>query len=91
MGGQVTGGQSYLVGERGPELFSPSASGTIIPNGKMGGQGIVVNNNLTINSDNAAAVRSQVLSMLPMIKEASKGAVLEASRRGGSFANSFGN
>jgi len=29
--------------------------------------------------------------MLPMIKEASKSAVLEASRRGGSYANSFGN
>lgn len=29
MGGSVTGGQSYLVGELGPELFTPSTSGNI--------------------------------------------------------------
>jgi phage-related minor tail protein len=31
-GGPVRRGQTYLVGERGPELFKPVASGTIIPN-----------------------------------------------------------
>ena len=36
-GGPVSGGKTYLVGERGPELFSPSASGTIIPNNALGG------------------------------------------------------
>ncbi len=45
-GGPVSGGESYLVGERGPEIFSPSQSGTIIPNDRIGGQPvrIVVNN-----------------------------------------------
>ena len=43
-GGPVTGGKSYLVGERGPELFSPGVSGTITPNHAMGGlTNIVVN------------------------------------------------
>jgi len=32
-GGPVSSGGTYLVGERGPELFTPSTSGTIIPNG----------------------------------------------------------
>lgn len=36
-GGPVSGGSSYLVGERGPELFTPSVSGAIVPNNKMGG------------------------------------------------------
>jgi phage-related minor tail protein len=36
-GGPVSSGQPYLVGEQGPELFVPSASGTIIPNGGGGG------------------------------------------------------
>jgi hypothetical protein len=36
-GGPVSKGMAYLVGERGPELFSPSTSGRIIPNG--GGRG----------------------------------------------------
>lgn len=91
IGGSVQRGVPTIVGERGAELFVPASSGSIVPNKEMAGNGITVVNNLTVNSDNAAAVRSQVLSMLPMIKEASKGAVLEASRRGGSFANSFGN
>lgn len=39
MGGPVTSGQGYLVGERGPELFVPRASGTIVPNGAMGAMG----------------------------------------------------
>lgn len=32
-GGPVSGGRSYIVGERGPEVFMPSSSGNIIPNG----------------------------------------------------------
>ena len=36
-GGSVAGGQMYMVGERGPELFVPGRSGTIVPNDKMGG------------------------------------------------------
>lgn len=35
-GGPVTGGKTYLVGENGPELFSPGTNGTIIPNGGSG-------------------------------------------------------
>ena len=34
-GGPVSANGSYLVGERGPELFMPSGSGTIIPNNQM--------------------------------------------------------
>lgn len=30
-GGPVTAGKTYLVGEEGPELFSPSSSGSIMP------------------------------------------------------------
>ena len=41
MGGPVSAGDSYMVGERGPELFMPKTSGTIVPNGA--GSGLVVN------------------------------------------------
>lgn len=37
VGGPVTGGNAYLVGERGPEIFRPNNSGTIIPNNRIGG------------------------------------------------------
>lgn len=46
MGGPVSSGKSYLVGERGPELFTPSGSGNIIPNSAMGGGTVI---NLTVN------------------------------------------
>lgn len=36
VGGPVMGGQPYIVGENGPEVFTPSRSGTIIPNDQLG-------------------------------------------------------
>lgn len=45
-GGGVQVGQSYMVGEKGPEMFTPSSNGSITPNYKMAGAGGV---NLTIN------------------------------------------
>jgi uncharacterized phage infection (PIP) family protein YhgE len=38
LGGPVSAGQSYLVGERGPELFTPNASGAITANSALGGR-----------------------------------------------------
>jgi hypothetical protein len=38
-GGPVSMGMPYLVGERGPELFVPSTSGSVVPNGAGGGGG----------------------------------------------------
>jgi phage-related minor tail protein len=35
-GGPVNSGSPYMVGERGPEMFVPRSSGTIIPNNAMG-------------------------------------------------------
>ena len=44
MGGPVRGGSSYLVGERGMELFTPNSSGHITPNHQLGGNTSVVVN-----------------------------------------------
>ena len=43
-GGPVKGGQPYIVGEKGPELFTPNSSGNITPNHKLGGSANVVVN-----------------------------------------------
>jgi tape measure domain-containing protein len=43
MGGSVSSGRSYLVGERGPELFTPGRSGGIAPSGTFGATNVVVN------------------------------------------------
>ena len=46
-GGPVRSGTSYLVGERGPELFTPSSSGMITPNNRLGGGNTTINLNVT--------------------------------------------
>jgi hypothetical protein len=35
-GGDAYANQSYLVGEHGPEIFTPKTSGTVIPNDRLG-------------------------------------------------------
>lgn len=42
-GGPVSGGSSYVVGERGPEIFTPHSSGKITPNHAIGGGGTEIN------------------------------------------------
>ena len=42
-GGTVQGGRSYVVGERGPELFTPGRTGSIAPSGSFGGANVTVN------------------------------------------------
>lgn len=58
IGGPVQAGTPYMVGERGPEMFVPSRSGSIVPNNGIGG-GMVVNVDARGASD-PAAVRQQV-------------------------------
>lgn len=75
-GGPVSAGTTYLVGERGPELFTPGSSGAIIPNG-MGGSGTTIN--LTVNGaiDPEGTAR-QIVDVLN-----------RATARGGSGAGAF--
>ena len=43
-GGPVSGGNSYLVGEKGPEIFTPSGSGMITANSAIGGGNTLIVN-----------------------------------------------
>lgn len=47
MGGSVSAGSPYMVGERGPELFVPGRSGSIVPNNALGGDNV----NVVVNVD----------------------------------------
>jgi|DEB0MinimDraft_6_1074348.scaffolds.fasta_scaffold00106_2 hypothetical protein len=40
VGGPVFSNTPYIVGERGPELFMPNRSGSIVPNGQLMGKGV---------------------------------------------------
>lgn len=89
IGGHVRAGSPYMVGEGGkPELFVPNQSGTIVPNNKLSG-GVVVNQTINLSTGVQQTVRSEVMQMLPQITEATKSAVVDARRRGGSFAAAF--
>ena len=66
MGGPVTAGQPYIVGEKRPELFVPNVSGTIIP--KVPGGSTSINFAPVINAPGAdkselAAVRRDLARM----------------------------
>ncbi len=58
IGGPVVGGRGYLVGERGPELFVPTASGRVETG--RGQQGRDVRLSITINAP--AATEPQALA-----------------------------
>lgn len=62
LGGPVNAGTTYLVGEQGPELFTPSTSGNIIPNNKMSsGQTININVSGAIDPIGTARQIAQIL------------------------------
>lgn len=83
IGGPVQAGSPYIVGERGPEMFVPSRSGSIVPNNKMGG-GMVVNVDARGASD-PAAVRQQVemgiMQAAPYIIAAAQNRTLKTAGR----------
>lgn len=90
VGGPVSGGQSYLVGERGPELFIPDGPGRIAPNGSMDEGGITISMN---NSFGGGVTHAEMLRYGAMIEERAKAgamAGIEAKRkRGGSIKQVF--
>ena len=61
-GGSVMSGTSYLVGERGAELFTPSSNGTITPNSALGGGNTY---NITVNGAlDGESVSRQIINLL---------------------------
>jgi lambda family phage tail tape measure protein len=97
-GGPVSGGSSYLVGERGPEIFKPSGAGTIIPNhvlnGMGGGTAGSVSINLVTNISGGTAttqasggndVQSRAAADALMAKM--KQVVMQETRQGGIISN----
>ena len=72
-GGAVSAGGAYLVGERGPELFRPGASGQIDPT--MGGGG-----GITLNVTGAATPEAFVRSEAQIAQAIARAASLGARR-----------
>jgi hypothetical protein len=79
-GGPVSARTPYIVGEEGPELFVPGASGTIVPNHRLGssssGSPVGVSTvNITVNAVSSHGVESAVVDALARANRAGLAAV----------------
>ena len=63
-GGAVNIGTSYLVGERGVEMFTPGASGYITPNNALGGGDTIIQNIYQLPGEDTGALAAKVVAML---------------------------
>jgi len=90
MGGPVASGSPYVVGEQGPELFVPHASGTIVPNNKMGGGSGSGSGSVTVNYNIAAGVsRAELAPILEQERRRLKAEIPDMVRRGGGYRAAF--
>ena len=80
LGGPVMGGQTYMVGENGPELFTPNTTGSITRNGDLGGGG-PVNVNFTIVANDTTGFDQLLTSRKGVIQQIISDAMLERGRR----------
>jgi hypothetical protein len=80
LGGPVMGGQTYMVGENGPELFTPNTTGSITRNSDLGGGG-TVNVNFTIVANDTTGFDQLLASRKGIIQQVISDAMLERGRR----------
>jgi tape measure domain-containing protein len=90
-GGPAMANTPYIVGERGPELFMPGRSGTVIPNDALGGgsTSVVVNvdasGNSNVQGDQAQAkqlgVAVSAAVQAELVKQQRPGGLLAGTRR----------
>ena len=89
MGGPVNSGSPYVVGEKGPELFVPHSSGSIVPNGAMGSSGGSAGGvNVTYNIA-AGVSRAELVPILEQERRRLKAEIPDMVRRGGSYRSAF--
>lgn len=88
-GGPVGAGNPYIVGERGPELFVPRSSGSIVSNDNlsgatMGGGAI----NITYNIASGVS-RAELAPILETERKRLKAEIPDMVRRGGAYRAAF--
>lgn len=79
LGGNVDAGKTYLVGERGPELFTAGANGRITPNSALAAGGSTTHNHYYIDS---RTDRSVIVADIQRAQLAALGAQRDARARG---------
>ena len=87
-GGPVRSGKSFIVGEKGPELFTPGRSGAITPNNKLmsgGSTSVVVN--VDASGTDVQGDEAEAKQLGTLISVAVQGELLKQQRPGGLLAN----
>ena len=82
-GGRPPVGKPSIVGERGPELFVPRRSGTIIPNDKLGGGSTNISVNVDASGSSVEGDDSQSRELGRLISVAIQSELLKQRRPGG--------
>jgi len=81
-GGPVKGGSPYIVGERGPELFVPGASGNIVPNHSLGGGANIIVN-VDASGSSVEGDEGQSAQLGNMLAQAIQSELVRQKRPGG--------
>lgn len=82
IGGPVTAGTPYIVGERGPEWFVPAGNGNIVPSG-AGATVQLVDQRTVVVGDIAS--KAEVAAMLQRSNRAQVAAIQRSINRGGAL------
>jgi len=84
-GGSARAGKSYIVGERGPEIFTPGVSGVVSPNSSLGGSTNVVVN-VDASGTNVEGDESEGRELGRLISVAVQSEIIKQKRPGGILA-----
>ena len=83
-GGPVSAGRSYVVGERGPELFTPRSSGMVTANDKIrGGTTNMVTVNVDASGSSVAGNSADAQALGAVIGAAVQAQLVKEKRAGG--------
>lgn len=86
VGGPVSAGSSYMVGERGPELFTPKHGGSIVPNNALGGGTTNVVVNVDASGSNVQGDQAQAKQLGVVVSAAVQAELVKQQRPGGLLA-----
>ena len=85
-GGPVSRGSSYIVGEKGPEVFTPSRSGSIVPNDELGGGSVNVSVNVDASGSSVEGQIEEGRQLGEMLAAAIQSELVQQKRPGGLLA-----
>ena len=84
-GGTARAGRTYMVGERGPELFTPGVTGTVTPNHALGGSTTVIVN-VDASGSSVEGDEEQGRELGRIISAAIQSELIKQKRPGGMLA-----